>query len=122
MSAYVDLAGELVNVGRNDLKLCEVDMGEAITREKNVGRNDLKLCEVGMGEAITREKLMHRNNDDVRRFSVRIISEIIDEFDVIAAETGDSLTKIASGVVLHGLSIMWDIFEKRLCGTYSRSL
>jgi hypothetical protein len=90
MSAYVDLAGELIDIGRNGLK----------------------LCEVGTNEAITREKLTHRNKDDTNRFSIRIISEIIDEFDVIATETGDSMTKIASGVALHGLSIVWNTFEK----------
>jgi hypothetical protein len=87
-----------------------VDLG--ISEMINVGRDGLKLHEVDIHEAIRREKLVSRDKDDVVRFSVNVTSDMISEFDRISSITGYSATKITSGALIHGLSVVWDLFEK----------
>jgi hypothetical protein len=54
--------------------------------------------------------------DCVSRFNIRVTMDTIDEFDIIVIETGDAQTEIISDVMLHGLSLIWKLFDG--CITY----
>lgn len=84
MSGFVDLGGELSSVGIDNRKLYELDVDEAIERENNT----------------------RRNKDDVSKVSVGMIDEIVIGVDSMKNETGYSAVRVASGMLIHGASII----------------
>ena len=73
-------------------------------------RDTRRLYELNIIEAIEREKRIKRDKDDIKRFSVGLTSEIIDEIDSIENELDCSGEKIRSASIIHGLSIIQRVF------------
>ena len=68
--------------------------------------DDRKLYELDIFEAIDREKHIRRDKDDVSRFSVGLYSQLADEIDSIENKKSCSEELIRSTSVSHGLSII----------------
>lgn len=70
------------------------------------GHDDRKLYELDIFEAIEREKNIRRDKDDVKRFSVGLYNQLTDEIDSIEDRTNYSEELIRSTSISHGLSII----------------
>ena len=73
-------------------------------------RDTRRLYELNIIEAIEREKRIKRDKDDIKRFSVGLTSEIIDEIDSIENELDCSGEKIRSASIIHGISVIQHVF------------
>lgn len=68
--------------------------------------DDRKLYELDIFEAIEREKHIRRDKDDVKRFSVGLYNHLTDEIDSIEDKKNYSEELIRSTLITHGLSII----------------
>ena len=86
---------ENVVMGSNDDDEELVDVGD-----------NRKLYELDVFEAIEREKHIRRDKDDVARFSIGVVKEVSDEIDSIRNKERYSSEKIVSSTIIHGISLM----------------
>ena len=91
------------------MRLIELDDLEVMS-----GWDNRKIYELDVYEAIERERQIRRDKDDVKRFKVGLDNQLINEFDSIVDKLGYSEEKIRSAVIIHGLSIIQYIFGKTI--------
>ena len=85
-----------------------IDAGETkCTEDELVSvRDDRKLYELDIYEAIEREKSIRRDKDDVVRFAVSLDVQLTDEIDSIEDKLNCSEEMIRNVLIMHGLSII----------------